>query len=249
MSPRVICVSNFKGGIGKTTTSIHLAEIMSQNYKVLLIDTDPQANLTSFYDVDFEGLKKNNLLTALDNGNVKKSIWKLSDSLDILPATIHLADFESRFANEAGKELIMKDLIEKLKYDRIIIDCPPSMGIITRNVIFASDTIVIPVDPESWSVEAALTLVSNIENFKTSRLKRELSLDRICILPVKIGSLSIYDKKFKAVINEYFGNYPILPAISTHAPLKKQLNDKIVKRSGKVWNEYKHVCEVINENS
>lgn len=248
----IITFANLKGGIGKTTSSIHAAEILSEMGKsVLLIDTDPQANLTSSYDIDFEQMKKNNIMTALGKNekSINKSIIRIRDNFDIIPATIKLADFESNFASEYGKELLLKTLIHPAlydKYDYIVIDTPPSLGIITRNALLCSETLVIPVDPHVWAIEAGMKLINNIKQINKSALKNENSIKNIYILPIRQKVIKSYERDLLKAIKENFKNEKILPPISNSEDMKKSQSLGFFKK-GKIYKEYKTaIMEIIN---
>jgi chromosome partitioning protein len=242
----IITIANLKGGVAKTTTAIYLSNIISG--PVLAIDLDPQANLSSFYNIPFDVLQKYNIMTALESKrNLNKCIYKVNDKLSLIPATIRLSDFESNFASEYGKELLLKDLLgSALPYPTIILDTPPSLGIITRNALFATDKLIIPIDPHIWAIEAAFKLISNIEAIKNSTLKKELSLSDIYILPIKNKQIfASHEKDFMLAVKQNFSKYKILPAISNYDKLKKfQSDGKLL--SGKIITEYKNILRGIN---
>lgn len=245
----IISIGNLRGGIGKTTSVIYIAHCLNEIGKsTLVVDKDPQANISSFYNVDFSFMQKFNIMTALENKKLlDKCIAKIDDKLGIIPATIKLADFESNFAGEYGKELLLKDLISApLPYDHILIDTPPSFGIITRNVLFASDVLIIPVDPHIWSLEGGMKLINNIEAIKKSVLRKEMNLEKIYILPIKQKTIfGSYEKDLLGAIKDNFKGYEILPAISNYDTLKKhQSGGKLMK--GKIITEYKKIVEIIN---
>jgi len=244
-----LTVANLRGGIGKTTTIIYLAHCFREiGKKILVVDKDPQANASSFFNVDFAFMQKYNIMTALENKKqLQKCIARIDDNFGIIPATIKLADFESNFAGEYGKELLLKDLLTAdLEYDHILIDTPPSFGIITRNVLFAADVLIIPVDPHIWSLEGGMKLIANIEAIKKSVLKKEMSLEKVYILPIKQKTVfGAYEKDLLGAIKQNFKGYEILPAISNYDALKKhQSEGKLLK--GKIINEYRKIVEIIN---
>jgi cellulose biosynthesis protein BcsQ len=243
-----ISVANLRGGIGKTTTVTYIAHCLNNIGKsVLVVDTDPQANASSCYDVNFETMQKYNLMTALENKKqLNKCIVKINEKLSVIPSTIKLSDFESNFSGEYGKELLVKALLDTpLPYDYILIDTPPSFGIITRNVLFASDILIIPIDSHVWSLEGGKKLVENIEIIKKSALKKELTLQKIYILPIKQKALfGSHEKDILTAIKENFKGYEILPAISNYDDLKKHQTRRSLMK-GKIVKEYKNITEII----
>jgi chromosome partitioning protein len=245
---KIISVANLKGGVGKTTTVLYLANSLSQSgYNVLVVDADPQANSSSLYNTDFDLMLKYNLMAALENPKMlKKCINKINDNLSVIPSTINLSDFESKFSGEYGKELLLKGLLSNIKgYDYILIDTPPSFGIITRNVLFASDICVIPIDPHRWTLEGSNKLFMNIKAIKKSALAKDLKLKEIYILPVKQKTiLASHEKHILESIYELFVDYKILPAIGYYDNVKKyQTDGKLLP--GKIMKEYQKAMEII----
>ena len=245
---KIISVANLRGGVGKTTSVSYLAYSLTESgYNVLVVDTDPQANTSSLYNIDFDIMLKYNLMTILENPKtLKKCIVNISDKLSLIPSTINLSDFESRFSGEYGKELLLKNLLSNIKgYDYILIDTPPSFGIITRNVLFASDICVIPIDPHRWTLEGSNKLFMNIKAIKKSVLAKDLRLKEIYILPIKQKTiLASHEKQMLDSIYEIFKEYKILPPIGNYDNLKKyQTDGKLL--TGKIVKEYQKVTEII----
>lgn len=245
---RIISIVNLKGGVGKTTTVNYLAHVLSNAHNVLVVDTDPQANLSSLYNIDFDLMLKYNIMTSLENPKMlKKCIVKINDNLSVIPSTINLSDFESKFSGEYGKELLLKNLLSNIKgYDYILIDTPPSFGIITRNVLFTSDICIIPIDPHRWTLEGSNKLFMNIKAIKKSALAKDLNLKEIYILPIKQKTiLASHEKQMLDSIYELFKDYKILPSIGNYDNLKKyQTDGKLLP--GKIMKEYQKAMEIIS---
>ena len=166
----VISVSNQKGGVGKTTTAINLASYLAnENHQVLLIDLDPQSNASSGLGIDSNAIE-GSLYDALNKGaTIVESIYPSTiDSLHVLPATQDLAAMEVELVEYVSRETQLRDLIKPLHdiYDYIVIDCPPSLSLLTVNGLTASDYVVIPVQCEFFALEGLSHLVQTLESIR-----------------------------------------------------------------------------------
>lgn len=197
---RTISILNHKGGVGKTTTSASISAGLTRlGYRVLSIDIDGQANLSQSLGV---GSPELNIYTALKE---QKSlpIYQNTEGLHIVPSTLDLQAAELELANEPGRELILKRLINQYSgsYDFVIIDCPPSLGILTLNALTASEYIIIPVEAETLALQGMAKLLGIIEKVQT-RLNDKLSL--LGILVTKYDSRKTLNKSILDKITEYF---------------------------------------------
>ena len=167
---KVISVSNQKGGVGKTTTSLSLAASLGVlEKKVLLIDADPQGNATSGIGINSDDFNKSSYDVLLNQCEINDSIIKTkSPNLDIIPANIDLVAVEIELVDTNKREHMLNKMIDKIKkdYDFIIIDCPPSLGLITMNALTASNSVIIPIQCEYYALEGLGKLLNTIKGIQ-----------------------------------------------------------------------------------
>ena len=177
---KIIAIANQKGGVGKTTTSINLAASLGVlEKKVLLIDADPQANATSGLGIDVEAVEIGTYQLLEHTNSVKQAIVKTeTPNLDIIPAHIDLVAIEIELVDKEQREYMLKKALQEVRedYDFILIDCAPSLGLLTLNALTAADAVIIPIQCEYFALEGLgklLNTVKSVQKIHNSELDIE----------------------------------------------------------------------------
>lgn len=176
---KIISITNQKGGVGKTTTAVNLSACLAyKGKKTLIIDCDPQGNSTSGFGIDKDDINLSVYDCLIDSNNIENSIIKTKyRNLSIIPSAPELSAAEIELASEENREYILSEALNKVKnnYDYIIIDSPPALGMISINIMTASDSVLIPIQCEYYALEGLTQLITSIRNIKkTSNSKLEI---------------------------------------------------------------------------
>ncbi len=179
---RIIAVANQKGGVGKTTTAINLSSCLaSLGKKVLAIDMDPQGNMTSGLGIDKNEIEYTVYELILGQVGIEKVICKDAlENLDVLPTNINLSAAEIELIGVEEKEFIIRKEVDKIKknYDFIVIDCPPSLSMLTINAMTTADSVLVPIQCEYYALEGLSQLIHTIDLVK-ERLNPELKIEGV----------------------------------------------------------------------
>jgi chromosome partitioning protein len=219
---KIIALANQKGGVGKTTTAINLAaSLATLNQKVLLVDADPQANASSGLGIDVRTVKNSIYECLVEEISPSEAIidteipnlWIIPSHIDLVGAEIEMLEIDER-------EKIMRRQLQPLKdqYDYILIDCLPSLGLITVNALTASDSVIIPVQCEYFALEGISKLLNTIKIIKT-RLNPELSIEGLL--------LTMYDNRLRLAnqvyheVHKHFGNLVFNTVIQRNVKLSE----------------------------
>ena len=209
---KVIALTNQKGGVGKTTTAVNLGvSLVQQGKKVLLIDADAQANLTMALGYNRPDDIPITLSTVMQNIiddktlDVSQGIIHHSEGVDLLPSNIEMSGFEVRLINAMSRERVLKTYVNEVKknYDYVLIDCMPSLGMITINALAAADSVIIPTQPHYLSAKGLELLLRSVSMVKR-QINPKLQIDGILL--TMVDSRTNFAKEISALLRETYGS-------------------------------------------
>lgn len=227
---KIIAIANQKGGVGKTTTAVNLGGSFGVlEYKTLIVDADPQANATS--GVGFDPKQTKNIYDCLINEVHPSEVILSTDNpnLDVLPSHIDLVGAELEMINMPNREYLLKTVLEKVKddYDFILIDCSPSLGLITVNALTSADSVIVPVQSEYYSLEGLGKLLNTIKIVQ-GRLNTDLDIEGLLI--------TMYDTRLR------LANH-VVEELKTH--FQKLVFDTVIHRNTNLAEAPSHGATII----
>jgi chromosome partitioning protein len=205
MAKRIIAVLNQKGGVGKTTTTINLAAYLTRNGRsVLICDMDPQGNTTSGLGIDKHKLESTLYDVLFSRADAAKTIKEISgQGIYILPANAELAGAEVELVQSQNREYMLKQVLDKLDYDYILIDCPPSLGLLTVNALTAANDVLIPVQAEYYALEGLSQLLSVITQVRQAL---NTNLNILGVVVTMFDKRTSLSDQVKGELEKHFGS-------------------------------------------
>lgn len=197
----IISLLNHKGGVGKTTSTINIGAAMVElGKKVLLVDLDPQANLTLSLGIPRQRIT---IYEAI-RGESEVEPYSVKEGLDVVTSTLDLSSAEMELINEAGREYILREIFDPLSedYDFILIDCPPSLGLLTLNALTASDQVIIPLQAEFLALQGLAKIKQVIQKVKL-RLNKKLEIGGV--MATMYDARKVLNRDVVETIKKYFG--------------------------------------------
>lgn len=257
---KVIAIANQKGGVGKTSTAVNLgAGLVRQGYDVLLIDLDSQANLTMALGYqnpdDMEFTISNVLYKAVKEESIDptEEILTTAEGIDLMPANVQLSGLELSLINEYGREVVLRQYIDevRLNYDFILIDCAPSLSVLTVNALVAADSVLIPTQPQYFSMAGIQMFY---DTFSKIRKKMNPSLSIEGVLVTMMDNRPNFTKELVTQLRNAYGD--VFRVFETEIPTSIRMSESNARgksifefdRKGKVAAAYEKLTQEVIEN-
>lgn len=203
MAKNVIAVLNQKGGVGKTTTAINLGAYLAKaGHRVLIADADPQGNSTSGLGLDKQNLGSTLYDVLFSRAELNNTILKINPKLFVLPSNANLAGAEVELVSQPSREMMLRQVLAAADYDYVLIDCPPSLGLLTVNALTAANSVLIPVQAEYYALEGLSQLLNVIQQVRQAL---NPGLDILGVVITLYDSRNSLSGQVKGELEKFFG--------------------------------------------
>lgn len=249
---KTFSISSVKGGVAKSVTAISMAYLLSEEYRVLLVDSDPQNAMTSHFVEELTSIKDKTVRQILKGEKeVGDCLIRISDTFHFLPSEIELANIERELNASANLWFLMYKALKKIEndYDFCIIDTTQSLHFTTNISIIASDVVIIPTQCEKWAIRAIQATVEEIARRKTDQELIGKSIESIVILPTFYEENRAIKKVFLDLIKEKFSEYITKTVIHTATEISKTfaIAQEFLTKGSRAYDEYKRFLSELKE--